>query len=424
MGDFRDGTNSDDDYEYWLDGSLKKDKNKKITSIAYNYLKLPEVITFDDNKTITTEYDASGTKLKKIVSGGETTDYEEDDIYVNSVLYQTSHDEGRIVDGVYEYNINDHLGNLRVAFRDSLGIAVPTQSIFYDSWGLSMKGMSITRNSLNFNKFQYNSKETQLETGFIDLGNRMINPTIGRMLSVDRFSEKYEHLSPFHFTGNNPINIIDINGDSLMLFKNGTYISTIDNGKKETTGFNQESKTDKSGKETFTGGQSFSFNDIEDDRRGITSGELKLRFAKDAEIQGYMNESGVNNTENKDNSLSYIERESRPINNRGVLTMWKKSSGLMDYPRFINRDHWNSLNVVDGIAYNNSDYGQFLWGMGGRNLGFGYETLRKASHLNNAFNSKSDNPNKPYSITDSPGDQRAIRNGYNYWTLKPKGLQR
>ena len=38
-------------------------------------MKLPEVITFEDNKTITTEYDAEGTKLKKIVSGGETTDY-------------------------------------------------------------------------------------------------------------------------------------------------------------------------------------------------------------------------------------------------------------------------------------------------------------------------------------------------------------
>ncbi len=40
LGDFRDGTNTDDDYDYWLDGSLKKDKNKKITSITYNYLKL------------------------------------------------------------------------------------------------------------------------------------------------------------------------------------------------------------------------------------------------------------------------------------------------------------------------------------------------------------------------------------------------
>jgi hypothetical protein len=72
LGDFRDGTNTDDDYDYWLDGSLKKDKNKKIASITYNYLKLPERITFDNGRTITTEYDANGIKLKKIDSNGET----------------------------------------------------------------------------------------------------------------------------------------------------------------------------------------------------------------------------------------------------------------------------------------------------------------------------------------------------------------
>jgi hypothetical protein len=65
LGDFRNGTNSDDDYEYWQDSSLKKDKNKKIASIAYNYLKLPTLISFEDTKTITTKYDAEGVKLKK-----------------------------------------------------------------------------------------------------------------------------------------------------------------------------------------------------------------------------------------------------------------------------------------------------------------------------------------------------------------------
>ena len=241
---------------------------------------------------------------------------------------------------------------------------------------------------------------------------RMINPTIGRMLSIDRFSEKYDNLSGFQFAANNPIVNIDINGDSLMFFKNGVYISTVDNGKKETTGFNQESKTDKNGKETFTGGQSFSFNDIEDDKKGITSKELKLRFAKDAEIQGFMNESGVDKAENKENSFSYIERESRPKGEEGILSDGE-SSGKMDYQNYANRKY-NSLNVVNGIAYNNPDYGNFLWGQGGKRLGFSYRTLRAASHLNNAFNSKSDNPDKPYKILDSQGDQRAIKNGYNY----------
>ena len=211
LGDFRDGTNTDDDYEYWLDGSLKRDKNKKI-SLTYNYLKLPETITFDNGRTITTEYDANGTKLKKIDSNGETTDYEEDDIYVNGKLYQTSHDEGRIVDGIYEYNINDHLGNLRVAFRDSSGIAVPTQSIFYDPWGLSMKGMSITRNPLNFNKHQFLNRETQFETGYIDLQNRQYDPQRGQMTSIDALAELSRRFSPFVYGNNNGLRFIDPDG--------------------------------------------------------------------------------------------------------------------------------------------------------------------------------------------------------------------
>ena len=212
LGDFRDGINTDDDYEYWADGSLKKDKNKKIASITYNYLKLPEIITFDDTKTITTEYDAEGTKLKKVVSGGETTDYEEDEIYVNGILYQTSHDEGRIVNGVYEYNITDQNNDLRVAFKDSLGIAVPTQSIFYDPWGLSMKGMQITRNPLNFNKYQFLNRETQLETGYIDLIHRQFDPQTGRFTSQDPVIEGQEHLSLYQYGWNNPVLKFDPDG--------------------------------------------------------------------------------------------------------------------------------------------------------------------------------------------------------------------
>jgi RHS repeat-associated protein len=211
LGDFRDGTNTDDDYEYWQDGSLKRDKNKKI-ALTYNYLKLPETITFDGGRTIVTEYDAEGTKLKKIDSYGETTDYEEDDIYVNDDLYQTVNDEGRIVNGNYEYNITDHLGNLRISFRDSSGIAVPVQSLFYDSWGLSMKGMQISRNSSNFNKYQYNSKEIDLLTGYTDFGARLFDSQIGRWGVPDPLSDVSRRWSPYSYGYDNPIKFIDVDG--------------------------------------------------------------------------------------------------------------------------------------------------------------------------------------------------------------------
>jgi RHS repeat-associated protein len=213
LGDFRDGINTGDDYEYWSDGSLKKDKNKKIASITYNYLKRPEIITFDNARTIITEYDAKGTKLKKIDSNGEVTDYEEDEIYVNGVLYQTSHDEGRIANGIFEYNITDHNNDLRISFRDSAGIAVPTQSIFYDPWGLTMKGMQITKNPANFNKYQFLNRETQFETGYIDLINRQFDPQIGRFTSQDPVTDGQEDLTLYQYGWNNPVLKPDPNGD-------------------------------------------------------------------------------------------------------------------------------------------------------------------------------------------------------------------
>ena len=68
------------DYDYWLDGSLKKDNNKDITQIDYNYLKLPKQIFLTGGRWIKYEYDANGTKLKKTLSTGKVTDYEEDEI--------------------------------------------------------------------------------------------------------------------------------------------------------------------------------------------------------------------------------------------------------------------------------------------------------------------------------------------------------
>jgi RHS repeat-associated protein len=124
---------------------------------------------------------------------------------VNGNLYQTSHDEGRIVNGVYEYNITDHNNDLRIAFKDSAGIATPTQSIFYDPWGLSMKGMQITKNSANFNKFQFLNRETQFETGYIDLIHRQFDPQVGRFTSQDPVIEGQEHLSLYQYGWNNPI---------------------------------------------------------------------------------------------------------------------------------------------------------------------------------------------------------------------------
>lgn len=65
----------------------------------------------------------------------------------------------------------------------------------------------------------YNSKELQdeLKIGWLDYGARMYQPDLGRFFNQDRFSEIYFPLSPYNYAANTPLNIVDINGDSLAV---------------------------------------------------------------------------------------------------------------------------------------------------------------------------------------------------------------
>jgi RHS repeat-associated protein len=120
-GDFRDGANVLKEFDYYSDGSLKKDANKNIGTVVYNSLDLPQSITVGSS-TINYTYDGAGRKLQKRV-GTTTTDYDGEIVYVNNQIDFVAHEEGRLLflasAFVYEYHYLDHLGNLRVAYRQS-----------------------------------------------------------------------------------------------------------------------------------------------------------------------------------------------------------------------------------------------------------------------------------------------------------------
>jgi len=69
LGDFKyeDASKGSTDYDYDVNGNLREDQNKKIESISYNHLNLPQQITVTDKGTIQYTYDASGNKLMKMV---------------------------------------------------------------------------------------------------------------------------------------------------------------------------------------------------------------------------------------------------------------------------------------------------------------------------------------------------------------------
>src|SRR5207344_1815662 len=79
------------DYGYYENGNLKLDNNKNISSITYNHLNLPSVITVTGKGTITYTYDAGGNKLKKVsvdntIAGKTITTT---NTYVGGSVYET-----------------------------------------------------------------------------------------------------------------------------------------------------------------------------------------------------------------------------------------------------------------------------------------------------------------------------------------------
>ncbi len=126
LGDFTNGSNTNDDYNYDSNGNLTLDQNKAISSIIYNHLNLTDSIVVTSKGNIKYTYDANGIKLKKKVTEGSTvttTLYIAGFEYMNDTLQFISHEEGRarIVAGgdvKFDYFVKDHLGNVRMVLTD------------------------------------------------------------------------------------------------------------------------------------------------------------------------------------------------------------------------------------------------------------------------------------------------------------------
>ena len=144
------------------------------------------------------------------------------DLKSSSICNQISHDEGRAIPDTngyrYEYFYTDHLGNVRLAFRDSIGVPnlpVITQINAYDGWGQMLQGIDYERNTNNkSNNFKYNGKENQDDfgIGYTDYGARMYDKILGRWFAQDPLSELDFDQGSYNYVDNNPVRRIDLFG--------------------------------------------------------------------------------------------------------------------------------------------------------------------------------------------------------------------
>jgi len=229
------------------------DKNKGIANIAYNHLNLPTHLIIDNGEEegqITYYYDATGVKLKKVVEITDSiqkilTDYDGGFIYEynsteNPELKFFPHAEGYFevnsppsgeLEGAYIYQYKDHLGNIRLSYKDNNGNLEIVEENNYYPFGLKHKGYNNVVNGSAY-PYGYNGKEENDELGleWLDFGWRNYDASLGRWMNIDPLAEKMRRHSPYNYAFNNPISFIDPDGMAPFWINNGDGTWTAEAG--------------------------------------------------------------------------------------------------------------------------------------------------------------------------------------------------
>ena len=66
--------------------------------------------------------------------------------------------------------------------------------------------------------YTFSAKEKDSETNLSYFGARYYSSDLGIWLSVDPMSDKYPSLSPYVYCANNPVKLVDQNGEEMEIF--------------------------------------------------------------------------------------------------------------------------------------------------------------------------------------------------------------
>lgn len=244
-----------------------------------------------------------------------------------------------------------------------------------------------------------------------------------RWLSVDPLANKYPQLSPYTAMGNDPIRKVDPDGRRFVNFdENGNYVNTTKDNWWHNLWHGSQGRVLNSAGDVQ---QKFRFADPKNDVADIKSGVInKLVFVKEAEISQMMEKAGVFNPDNKATSgndrYTYINKEG-------------KGGGKFDFSYTAIPDTYPDASkdpqttpskmifLVDGVAHNHMNFGNFLFGAAGGGLGLSLPELLAGGQWNsltgtkNGYDSQFDSNDDQYSIMK--GFEHAYENYYKEKTM-------
>ncbi|MBP1167229.1 RHS repeat-associated protein [Chryseobacterium sp. PvR013] len=436
---------------YDNNGNMISHLDKGISSIQYNYLNLPVLITQNTGNT-NYFYRADGTKIKKKY-GTKETDYLGGFQYENNILQFTATSEGYFdfVKNSYIYSYLDQLGNVRLSylFNTSTNTLVTMAEDNYYPFGLKHTGYNNLVLNLNY-KYKYNKKELQ-ETGMYDYGARMYMPDLGRWSVVDPLADKMRRHSPYNYAFDNPIMFIDPDGkaplygeaaqQAFINFRNSLSRPSDDitvNRKGIITNIVKNNKAnrffDQNGKQLY-------FNDPQGvDKNNLKSGTYKKgdqlfynipksRFFEFMKAAGF-DAAQYNLRANR--ALKNGDKDAAMISRYAALEIAKKESydkadfamstllRTYSYPEYeTNRRRPYLETIVEtedyfrfgdsNTLYNLFDAGNYMWGGWMHLNAFDKKTVKFGSNLNELMRGN---------MGDSAADQKSIFDGFDFTGYK------
>ena len=229
-----------------------------------------------------------------------------------------------------------------------------------------------------------------------EYGARNYDAAVGRFFNIDRLSEKYEALSPYNYTANNPVRFVDIDGEWIDIFDGDNRYRYISGGdvkqldKKTGTWSIVEDKTSLS---FYV--QEVICNLYELESSGSTGGAVIGYFnnnSRQANFRGY-----------SDNERTYANPAGSVYTRNGfavndIMTVEGLSKdgfiGSKEATRMFLTFGHELAHIID--KYENPDYYQNIW----MDLGPGKESIKRseifASHIENQIRAQSGYPLRQY----------------------------
>ncbi|MGB0522471.1 MAG: RHS repeat-associated core domain-containing protein, partial [Flammeovirgaceae bacterium] len=209
-----------------VDGNTLKELGKSTVAVSGDIRRTAnqQLMALEGATQIT--WDTQGQKTRTTLT----------ELAVNALPLQTRYFRGKEAEttalnltrsvGKKQYELKDHLGNVRVVVADAKTAVLNQDSTQIDSlkatvlaynnyypFGMEMPEGTYQNTSY---RFGFNSKENDREwgTGGLtqDYGFRLYNPVLAKFLSVDPLAPSYPWYTPYQFAGNMPIWAIDLDG--------------------------------------------------------------------------------------------------------------------------------------------------------------------------------------------------------------------